>query len=234
MPVPSVRCAFFLFFCTVFLFAFACPNAIARRSTFPRFVTLRRFVMLFFMLLIPMLFFCDLCNISSSPRLRRHGNLIGNAHHPKEFFHFLQGPLPVRLLASPEKKIDGNLVPFFQKFFRLFRFDLKIVPGRSGSNAHLLQVFRSLRLPLALLLFFPFIAELIEAHNPCNRRICRRRDFDKVEAFSSRDFQRLFLGNNPEVFSAFVDNPKLPRRYLIVDSIMDMKIVPVLFLVCKK
>src|SRR6185437_7009184 len=51
-----------------------------------------------------------------------------------------------------------------------------------------------------------------------DRRLCRRRDFDQVETCRSRSRQRVFGGEDPELFSVFVDDSYLTNPYLIVDA----------------
>ena len=113
----------------------------------------------------------------------------------------------------------------FQKFICLFRPDLEVIQGRPRTDAYLLQFLLFLGLFLFSFLFALIIAEFVEAHYPRDGRLGHRGDFNEIESLFLGQSERVFFAHYAEVLAGLVYYPEFLGDYLIVDSVLDIRMI---------
>src|SRR5262245_13072998 len=153
------------------------------------------------------------------------GQRLGDGHVRKILHQPLENApsnLWVRHLTTAEKDRCLHLVTFVQEAFDVFLLELVVVLVHLGTELDFLDL-DDLLMPSCfagpLLLLVLILAEI---HDAADRRACRRRDLDEVEALLLRDGQRLGRRHDAELLPGVVDdaNFSYPDSLVHADAIV--------------
>ena len=141
--------------------------------------------------------------------------LFGVFRHP---FKQFAAQILVRHFASTEPQGHLHLVTVFQELKNVPHFDVVIMRISVGSEFDLFHLDNFLlfaRFRLALLLF---VLEFSEIHDLDDRRICIRRDLDKIKPGLFSKLQAAFRRDDADIFTFCADQADFRGANAVVDA----------------
>ena len=124
----------------------------------------------------------------------------------------------VRNLTASEMNSCFDLVPIVKNSYRVVLFKLVIVFVSARPELDLLDGNKSLFGFGFLLFLFLLVLILAEVDDSANGRLSLRRNFDKIEAFTARNLERLLRWHHTYLPTVFIDDSDLANPYPFVDS----------------
>src|SRR6266404_1514127 len=135
-----------------------------------------------------------------------------------EFLQQREAQLLVCDLAATEMDSRFDLVPVVKYPYRVVLLELVVVLVGPRPELNLLDGNERL-FGLGFLLFLLLLVLILaEVDDAANGRLSLRRNFDEIEAFAPRDFERLLRRHYTDLGPVLIDHADLANSYPLIDA----------------
>ena len=152
-----------------------------------------------------------------------HGRLLFDL---PEFLEILLDPLQeletkfaMRMLATAKPHGHLDLVALLEKLDQVAHLDLVVADIRGRTKLDFLDLNLLLFFPGGLLLFLLLEDMFAVVHDAANRWFCIRDDLDEILSCSLRCPQRIFNGNDSDLFTVCPDQSDFDCRDAVIETV---------------